>query len=133
MNELGKISLLYSIVNDPPEDSNIPDVVRTDRSTETDVKLQGKSTFESENDHLRRQLEKIGKMPCCRKECSDLQAKCRTLEMLEAENQEIRREMEKQMAQLVVLKEEREALLTVVSKLQDDLTYSERMRTRPMS
>lgn len=133
LNEHGGIFSSYSRVGDLPKCSSVRNVVKTDASTETDVMSSGKSSLESENDRLRRQLEKIGKMPCCRKECNDLQTKCKTLETLEAENQDLRREMENQMTQLLLLKEEREALLTVVQQLQDDLLYSERMRSRPMS
>lgn len=133
-DELGKVSSLYPKVRGLPKDSRIPNVIATaDKSTETDVKLLGQLALENENDHLRQQLEKIEKMPCCRKECSELQANCESLDRLETENRELRREMEKQMSHMLLLKEEREALLSVVQKLQDDLSYSEQMRSRPMS
>lgn len=133
VEELGKISSSYSKVKGLPKDFCIPDVVTADKSTDTDVKLLGQLALENENDHLRQQLEKIEKMPCCRKECSELQTNCESLDRLETENRELRQKMEKQMSHMLLLKEEREALLSVVQKLQDDLSYSEQMRNRPMS
>lgn len=106
-------------------------IVTSDKSTEVDTKFTGRPSLESENDLLRRQLEKIGKMACCRMECSELRTKCEALEKVERENGDLRREMEHQMKELLSLKEEREALLTIVQNLQDDLLNSERMRNRP--
>jgi len=109
------------------------------------------SDLEHENDVLRRQLEKIGKMdgfaiersrrlskrevqPAVpRRDRSWSRGRREELEQLQNENSEVIQRLREQAAELMELKQERESLLMTIQLLQDDLTASERRRQKTTS
>lgn len=111
------------------------------------------SDLEHENDVLRRQLEKIGKMDglaieqsrrrpsksddrpaaAARRDRSWSWGRREELEQLRSENRELTDRLREQADQMIELKQERESLLMTIQLLQDDLTASERRRQKTTS
>jgi len=100
--------------------------------------------LEHENDLLRRQLEKIGKMdglaierssrPSSReqsvtRDCSAGSGR-KEVDRLRKENLELIDRLREQADDMMAMKQERESLLLTIQLLQDDLTVSERQRQR---
>ena len=103
--------------------------------------------LEHENDVLRRQLEKIGKMdglaierasrPSSRDRRETSTGRDRSsgsgrkeIDRLRMENLELTEQLREQSDDLLVLRQERESLLLTIQLLQDDLALSERQRQR---
>ena len=110
------------------------------------------SDLEHENDVLRRQLEKIGKMDgfaierSRRPSKSDLETptsprrdrswswgRREELKQLRSENKDMIQRLREQADELMELKQERESLLMTIELLQDDLTTSEKRRQKTTS
>lgn len=110
------------------------------------------SDLERENDLLRKQLEKIGKMdgfaiersrrpskPDLEKPASPRRDRSwswgrrEEVTQLQNENKDMIQRLREQADELMELKEERESLLMTIQLLQDDLSMSERQRQKPMS
>ena len=109
------------------------------------------SDLEHENDVLRRQLEKIGKMDgfaiersrrlskpdekpaVARRDRSWSWGRREELEQLRKENTDMIQRLREQADGLMELKQERESLLMTIQLLQDDLTMSERRRQKTTS
>jgi len=109
------------------------------------------SDLEHENDVLRRQLEKIGKMDgfaiersrrlskpdekplTSRRDRSWSWGRREELEQLRKENEDMIQRLQDQSEELTGLKQERESLLMTIELLQDDLNMSERRRQKTTS
>lgn len=99
--------------------------------------------LEHENDVLRRQLEKIGKMdglaieqscrnhPVCQDQFSYSGGK--EIHRLRTENFDLIERLHQQAEDIMAMKQERESLLLTIQLLQDDLTSSERQRQRQLT
>jgi len=111
------------------------------------------SDLEHENDVLRRQLEKIGKMdgfaiersrrtskpdldapsPPARRDRSWSWGRREELKQLRSENKDMIQRLREQADELMELKQERESLLMTIDLLQDDLRMSENRRQKTTS
>ena len=113
------------------------------------------SDLEHENDVLRKQLEKIGKMDgfaiersrrlsvekpagekptgAARRDRSWSWGRREELKQLRAENKDMIQRLREQADELMELKQERESLLMTIELLQDDLNTSERQRQQTTS
>ena len=123
--------------------SHLNSIISIDDSTRV-------TELEHENDMLRRQLEKIGKLDgfatersrsgikrgtsprsnSGSRERSSFSGRREDLERLREENGDLVLRLREQANELMELKQERESLLLTIQLLQDDLTSSERQRQR---
>ena len=122
------------------------DLRLSSRTERKDEKLREESVTKheydnlaEENEVLRRQLEKIGKMSLAsgefnvnslQNECERLKEESRTADKLKGENDDLIDQISRQSEEVVMLKQERESLLTTIQLLQEELEASEAMRNQ---
>ncbi len=93
--------------------------------------------LEKENDMLRRQLERIGRMSTAtggfnveaiQQDCERWKAKARRADELKRENRDVLDQLARLTEESFTLRQERDSLLTTIGFLQEELSASEQMR-----